>query len=64
MADEIADSKASKSSSTLDLTTTIGLIAGFGLVTSAIVLGGDGLAFVNPPSMLIVIGDNNLIKRI
>ena len=56
MADEVANSKSSKSSSAVDLATIIGLIAGFGLITAAIVLGGDGLAFVNPPSILIVIG--------
>jgi chemotaxis protein MotA len=56
MADEVANSKSSKSSSAVDLATIIGLIAGFGLITAAIVLGGDGLAFLNPPSMLIVIG--------
>jgi chemotaxis protein MotA len=56
MADEVADSKASKPGSTVDLTTIIGLIAGFSLITAAVVLGGDALAFVNPPSILIVIG--------
>lgn len=56
MADEVADNKASKPSSSMDLATIIGLIAGFGLITSAIILGGDGLAFINPPSILIVIG--------
>jgi chemotaxis protein MotA len=56
MADVVADSKANKPSSTMDLATIIGLIAGFGLITSAIILGGDALAFINPPSILIVIG--------
>ena len=56
MADEVADSKASKPSSAVDLATIIGLIAGFGLITAAISLGSDGLAFVNPPSILIVVG--------
>ena len=56
MADVVADSKASKPSSSIDLATIIGLVAGFGLITSAIILGGDALAFINPPSILIVIG--------
>lgn len=56
MADVVADSKANKPSPTMDLATIIGLIAGFGLITSAIILGGDALAFINPPSILIVIG--------
>jgi chemotaxis protein MotA len=56
MADEVAENKVPKPSSTMDLATIIGLIAGFGLISSAIILGGDPLAFVNPPSILIVIG--------
>ena len=56
MADEAAGNKASKPSTGIDLATIIGLIAGFGLISSAIILGGDPLAFINPPSILIVIG--------
>ena len=56
MADEVAESKTTKQNSTIDLATMIGLIAGFGLISSAIILGGDPLAFINPPSILIVIG--------
>ena len=56
MANEVASSKAGKPSSGLDLATLVGLIAGFGLISSAIILGGDPLAFINPPSILIVIG--------
>ena len=40
----------------LDLATIIGLIAGFGLVIAAIVVGGTPEAFINIPSVLIVIG--------
>lgn len=46
----------STSKSTMDMATIIGLICGFGLVISAIVLGGDPKSFINPPSVLIVIG--------
>ncbi|MBI4183105.1 MAG: MotA/TolQ/ExbB proton channel family protein [Proteobacteria bacterium] len=39
----------------LDLATVIGLVAGFGLVAAALVLGGAPGAFVDIPSVLIVI---------
>ncbi|HER26007.1 MAG TPA: flagellar motor protein MotA, partial [Rhodospirillales bacterium] len=48
--------RAAKSKSGVDLATIIGLISGFGLIIAAIFLGGDPLSFVNPPSILIVIG--------
>ncbi len=40
----------------MDLATVIGMVAGFGLVAAAIVLGGSALAFIDPASVLIVIG--------
>jgi len=40
----------------MDLATVIGLVVGVGLILSALVLGGAPLAFVDIPSMLIVIG--------
>ena len=40
----------------MDIATVIGIIAGFGLIFMAIVLGGSPLIFVNVPSMIIVIG--------
>lgn len=40
----------------MDIATIIGIIAGFGLIFMAIVLGGSPLIFVNVPSMIIVIG--------
>lgn len=40
----------------MDLATVIGLVAGFVLVIAAIVIGGSPLAFVDIPSILIVIG--------
>lgn len=40
----------------MDLATIIGLVAGFGLVISAIIVGGSPESFVNIPSILIVIG--------
>jgi len=40
----------------MDLATIIGMVVGFGLILSALVLGGAPLAFVDIPSMLIVVG--------
>jgi len=40
----------------MDLATVIGLVVGIGLILSALVLGGAPLAFVDVPSMLIVVG--------
>lgn len=45
-----------RSPSRLDHATMLGLIGGFGLVAAAIVLGGAPNAFIDPPSLLIVIG--------
>jgi len=41
---------------TMDMATVLGLAAGFGLMAAAIFLGGSPKSFVNPPSILIVIG--------
>ncbi len=40
----------------MDLATIIGLAGAFGIVLSAMILGGSALVFVNIPSMLIVFG--------
>ncbi|MGN7611570.1 motility protein A [Magnetococcales bacterium HHB-1] len=40
----------------MDLATVTGLVLGISLVTTAIMLGGDLGMFINPPSVLIVIG--------
>ncbi|MHB8766181.1 MAG: motility protein A [Deferrisomatales bacterium] len=40
----------------MDLATIIGLAAGFGLIFMALMLGGNMLAFVDIPSVLIVVG--------
>ncbi len=40
----------------LDITTILGLVAGFALIGAAIVLGGSPLAFIDAPSILIVFG--------
>jgi chemotaxis protein MotA len=40
----------------MDIATLIGLLAGFGLVGSAIVLGGSVSSFIDIPAVLIVIG--------
>ncbi|GAB6054634.1 MotA/TolQ/ExbB proton channel family protein [Magnetospira thiophila] len=41
---------------TVDLATIIGILSGFGLVAAAVFLGGSPGTFINPPSILIVIG--------
>ncbi len=40
----------------MDLATLIGILAGFGIIVAAIVVGGDLGTFVDVPSVLIVIG--------
>jgi chemotaxis protein MotA len=40
----------------MDIATLIGLLAGFGLVSSAIFLGGSVSSFIDIPAVLIVIG--------
>lgn len=54
--EEVGAEGIGKAKSSLDLATLVGLISGFGLISSAIILGGDPLSFINPPSILIVIG--------
>lgn len=40
----------------MDLATLLGLLGGTGIVLAAILLGGSALVFLNPPSILIVVG--------
>ena len=40
----------------VDFATLVGLVAGVGLVANAIVSGGNAIIFVNPPSLMIVVG--------
>ena len=40
----------------MDLATLLGLVIAFGFIIGAIVTGGSLLLFINPPSLLIVIG--------
>jgi len=47
---------AGKPKSTPDFATIVGLACGFGLIATAIFLGGDAASFFNPPSVLIVVG--------
>ena len=48
----------------MDLATIVGLIAGFGLLASAIVTGGSPTAFIDPPSIMIVIGGTFMITMV
>jgi len=41
---------------TVDAATVIGITCGFAMIIAAIVLGGSPESFINPPSILIVIG--------
>ena len=48
--------RTGRAESAMDLGTIIGLICGFGLVITAIVMGGSAKSFINAPAMLIVLG--------
>ncbi len=45
----------------MDIATLVGLLGSFGIIISAIVLGGSAGVFVNPPSMLIVVGGTLMV---
>lgn len=49
---------------TVDIATVIGLICGFAMIVTAIVLGGSPESFINPPSILIVIGGTLAITTV
>ncbi len=48
----------------LDLATSVGLICGFALVVTAIMLGGNPKSFINVPSILIVVGGTLAITTV
>lgn len=52
----------------MDIATLVGLIGGFGIIVSAILSGGAGMAglmmFVNMPSLLIVVGGTLMVTLI
>ena len=56
MAEEAATLHIRRVKSTMDMATITGLVCGFGLIATAIILGGSPGSFVNPPAILIVIG--------
>jgi len=56
MGDYGTDIRIEHPRSRMDPATIIGLLCGFGMVGSAIMLGGSPESFINPPSVLIVIG--------
>ncbi|MAC46440.1 MAG: flagellar motor protein PomA, partial [Oceanospirillum sp.] len=45
----------------MDIATLLGIIGAIGIVAMAMVLGGDPLIFINPPSLLIVIGGSMFV---
>jgi len=53
-----------KAKSATDIATIVGLIGGFGLVISAIFVGGSAGSFVNFPSVMIVIGGTLCVTMI
>jgi len=49
---------------TIDIMTVIGMICSFAMIITAIVLGGSPESFINPPSILIVIGGTLAITTV
>lgn len=45
----------------MDIATLLGIIGAIAIVAMAMVLGGDPLIFINPPSLLIVIGGSMFV---
>lgn len=45
----------------MDIATLIGFLGGVGVITSAVVLGGNPLVFINVPSILVVIGGTMMV---
>jgi len=56
MTDDGGDIYVAKARSTMDVATVVGLLCGFAMIGTAIYLGGSPESFINPPSVLIVIG--------
>ncbi len=56
MAEEGENIHVGRRRATMDVATVVGILSGFGLIFTAIWLGGSPETFVNPPSVLIVIG--------
>ena len=45
----------------MDLSTVIGLVAGFGCILASILYGGSVLAFIDPPSIMVVMGGTTAV---
>ncbi len=56
MAEEAATLHIRRVRSSMDMATVAGLLGGFSFIAAAIALGGAPGSFINPPSILIVIG--------
>jgi len=56
MAEGQATVEVGRAKTGMDIATVVGLICGFGLIGTAVFLGGQPASFVNMPSVLIVIG--------
>lgn len=40
----------------MDIGTIVGIVLGFGLIANAIIMGGNAAGFIDPPSLMIVVG--------
>ncbi len=56
--------RAGRAKPAMDLGTIIGLICGFGLVITAIVMGGSAKSIINAPAILIVLGGTFAVTTI
>ncbi|MDJ0652732.1 MAG: flagellar motor protein PomA [Xanthomonadales bacterium] len=45
----------------MDLATLLGILGAFGIITAAVITGGNALGFLNLPSILIVVGGTSLV---
>jgi chemotaxis protein MotA len=61
---EGGDIHVGRAKTSMDLATIIGLLCGFGLMSSAIIIGGSPGSFVNIPSILIVVGGTLAVTTI
>lgn len=64
MAEETETIQIARPRSTMDMATVLGIVAGFGMIAAAIMLGSTPAAFFDVPSVLIVIGGTLAITTV